>query len=83
MKIETKYDIGQRIWIVYEHQGEIHVYEDKIIEICIAEKGTVYLPNSCTDEVEESEIILYEDTEKLVNKIKEVMEEIKKNEKNV
>lgn len=80
MKIETKYDIGQRIWIIYEHQGEIHVYEDKIIEICIAEKGAVYLPNSSTDEVEEKDVILYENTDMLVNKIKEVMEEIKKKE---
>lgn len=78
MKIETKYDIGQRIWIVYEHQGEIHVYEDKIIEICIAEKGTVYLPNSCTDEVEEEEIILYKDMDKLVSKIKELAEDVKR-----
>lgn len=80
MKIETKYDIGQRIWIVYEHKGEVHVYEDKIIEICIAEKGTVYLPNSCTDEVEESEIILYEDTDKLVERIKELTEQIREKE---
>ena len=36
MKIETKYDIGQRIWIVYEHKGEAHIYEDEIVEICFA-----------------------------------------------
>lgn len=83
MKIETKYEIGQHIWIVYEYKGEVHVYEDEVMEICLTKKGIVYFPKFDGDELEESEIILYEDTEKLVNKIKEVMEEIKKNEKNV
>ena len=27
MKIETKYNIGDRVWVVYENQGEVCVYD--------------------------------------------------------
>ena len=77
MKIETKYDIGQRIWIVYEHKGEAHIYEDEIAEICFAKDEILYFLKKGCDEVEEKDIILYEDTESLINKIKEIMKEIK------
>jgi hypothetical protein len=84
MKIETKYDIGQRIWIVYEHQKEVQVYEDFIANILIDEDNKLlYCSKESYEEYKEEDIILYEETEKLVNKIKEVMKEIKKNEKNV
>lgn len=81
MRIETKYDIGQRIWIVYEHQREVHVYEDCIANILIDEDNKLlYCSKETYDEYKEEDIILYEDTDKLVNKIKEVMEEIKEKE---
>ena len=76
MQIKTKYDIGQRVWVVYENQGEVSVYDDYIDEICVNnEKQTYYiLKNACIDR-EEKDIILYEDTEKLVEKIKEILKE--------
>ena len=83
MRVETKYNLGDKIWVVYDFQGEVHVYEDKIIEICVSEKkGIIYLPDSCTDDIEEKDIILYEDTEKLVKEIKRIMQEIKEKEGN-
>ena len=38
MFIQTKYDIGQRIWIVYKHQGEVQVYCEPILEIVVKKR---------------------------------------------
>lgn len=89
MEIKTKYNIGDRVWIIYEsayynefkHEnvltGEISLYDAKIVNTIIDEKGIVY---GCDDEnyteIDEKDIILYEDKETLVNKIKEVMKNI-------
>lgn len=80
MVIQTKYEIGQRVWVVYEHQGEVCVYDDYIDEICIGENGLYYmLKEACIDRAEE-DIVLYEDTDKLVAKIKQTMQEIRDKE---
>lgn len=80
MTIKTKYEIGQRAWIVYENKGEVCVYDDYIDEICINENGMYYmLKEACIDRAEE-DIVLYEDTDKLVAKIKQTMQEIRDKE---
>lgn len=80
MEIKTKYEIGQRVWVIYENRGEVCVFDDYIDEICIGENGLYYmLKEVCIDREEES-IVLYEDTDKLVEKIKQIMEEIRKKE---
>lgn len=80
MTIQTKYEIGQRVWIVYENRGEVCVYDDYIDEICIGENGLYYmLKEACIDRAEE-DIVLYENTDKLVEKIKQIMQEIRKKE---
>ena len=80
MTIQTKYEIGQRVWIVYENKGEACVYDDYIEEICVNDDGINYmLKEACIDRKEE-EIVLYENTSKLVEKIKQVMQEIRKKE---
>jgi len=71
MKIESKYEVGQRVWVVYEHQGEVSVYDDLIAEICVNKDGLYYmLETACIDRKEE-DIILYEDKKELVSKIEE------------
>lgn len=80
MTIQTKYEIGQRVWIVYENRGEACVYDDYIDEIFVNDEGINYmLREACIDEKEEN-IIPYEDTDKLVEKIKQIMEEIREKE---
>lgn len=80
MEIKTKYEIGQRVWVVYEHQGEVCVYDDYIDEICIGENGLYYmLKEACIDRAEE-DIVLYEKTDKLIEKIKQIMKEIRDKE---
>ena len=80
MTIQTKYEIGDKVWIVYENRGEACVYDDYIEEICVNNDGINYmLKEACIDGKEE-DIILYEDTDKLVEKIKQIMEDIRKKE---
>lgn len=92
MKLETKYNIGDRVWIVYESRinnqfhhdepaGEISVYEDSIVAIEVDKDGTHYLLkySDCMD-LEEKDIILYDETDKLINTIKELMNEINERE---
>ena len=80
MKIQTKYEIGDKVWIVYENRGEACVYDDYIDEICIGENGLYYmLKEACIDR-NENDIVLYENTDKLVEKIKQIMQEIRDKE---
>lgn len=80
MFIQTKYEIGQKVWIVYENKSEVCVYDDIIAEIGVDDKRIYYiLENACID-IGEEEIVLYEDTDKLVEKIKQIMEDIRKKE---
>lgn len=81
MKIQTKYEIGQRVWIVYENRGEACVYDDHIEEICVGENGLYYMLKEACIDGNENDIILYEDTDKLVEKIKQIMEDIRKKER--
>lgn len=83
MKINTKYEIGQQIWIVYDHNGEVHVYDDYIVNFVINEsKQLLYCSKCAYEELKEEEIILYEELDKLAAKIQSVMKEIRENESN-
>lgn len=65
---------------IYENQGEACIYDDYIDEICIGENGLYYIvKEACIDRAEE-DIVLYEDTDKLVEKIKQIMQEIREKE---
>lgn len=81
MIIETKYNIGDHIWNIYEHNGEICLYDDYIGWICYENNELRYgLKITCNDFKGEN-IILYNEKEKLVDRIYELMEEINKKEK--
>lgn len=80
MTIQTKYEIGQRVWIVYENRGEACVYDDYIDEIFVNDEGINYMLREACIDGKEEDIILYEDTDKLVEKIKQIMEEIREKE---
>lgn len=80
MKIETKYDVGQHIWIVYEANKEVSIYDDCIASIVHDGNGYYYCSSINYDEYKEDEVITYEDTNKLVEKIKEILKEIEERE---
>ena len=69
---------GQRVWVVYENQGEACVYNDYIDEICVNTENGIYyiLKDACIDR-SEKDIILYEDTEILIEKIKQITNKTK------
>lgn len=80
MEIKTKYEIGQHIWVVYENQRELSVYDDEIVSIVIDKDEWYYTTGETYTEVNEKDIILYEDKEKLANKIESLMKEIREKE---
>ena len=46
MKVETEYNIGDKVWVVYECNGEVNVYSDIIDSIMVTEEGIIMLsPN--------------------------------------
>ena len=81
MKIETKYNIGDRVWVVGEVKDkegipyEIEVYSDKI-ECISYEDELVYTIGEACVEFKEDEIIPYDDLEKLASRIKEIDDKI-------
>ena len=74
MRLETKYNIGDKIWVVYLDRGEVSVFDDIIKEINILEDGIEYWCDKARDAIKENEIVKYEDEIGLVNKIKELLE---------
>ena len=93
MKIETKYNIGDHIWVIYEARinneycrnmptGEVSVYDAYIDSISKYKDSLMYFCNDGNyTELHEEDIILYEETDKLVAKIKELMKSINEREK--
>lgn len=79
MQIKTKYEIGQHVWHIYENKGEVCVFDDFIGWITI-EDDMYYTLKESTVDVKEEDIILYEDTDTLLKKIIEIMEDIRKKE---
>jgi hypothetical protein len=81
MNIKTKYEIGQHIWVVYEANKEVSVYDDYIEWINVDEDGLTYgLKEACID-VKEEDVVLYDEEERLVKNIKEIMLQIREKEK--
>lgn len=79
--IYAKYQINQKIWVVdanKEHK-EVEVYSDIIDGIFLDSKGDIYyfLEELC-DDVIESKLIPYEDTDRLVKEIIKADNEVNK-----
>ncbi len=79
MKINTKYEIGQHVWHIYENKGEVCVFDDFIGWITI-EDDMHYILKESTIDVKEEDVILYEDTDTLLKRIIEVMKNIRNKE---
>lgn len=80
MEIKTKYEIGQKIWIVYKNKGEVCMYCEPISDIVIDRNGLVYSTENSYDEVKEEDIILEDDKDRLFKEIKKLMKEIDEEE---
>lgn len=80
MEIKTKYEIGQKIWIVYKNKGEVCMYCEPIEYINIDKNGLSYSTENSYDEMREEDIILEDNKDKLFQKIKHLMKEIDEEE---
>ena len=83
MEIKTKYNLGDKIWIVYEANlpnnqpsGELNIYDDTITEIIMTKDGIIYVPEIGYEEVKEEDVILYNDKQKLTETIYKKMQKI-------
>lgn len=73
MDIKTKYNIGDKVWIVYENNGEVCIFSDIIDSYLISEDETIiYVKDSDCVDLKEADVILYDDTEALIEKIMEI-----------
>lgn len=81
MNINTKYNLGQKIWIVYKNKGEVCMYCEAILDIVVDKNGLVYGTEHSFDEIKEEDIITENDKDKLFERIKQLMKEIDEEEK--
>lgn len=95
MEIKTKYNIGDRVWVVKEADyynsetrrrelaGTVEVFDDYIesIQLFRAEDKVIYiLKQADMLDLFDHDIILYNEKDKLLEKIEQVMNEIHKRE---
>lgn len=73
MKIETKYNIGDHIWYMYMDEGEVHIFDDYIVEIAINNNDIAYICEEACSEIKQDNVVLYEDMEGLYNFIKKLL----------
>ena len=79
MKIETKYSIGDNVYVIFkEDNGEIKLFKDKIDSIVIKENEIVYFLDKICEEFHEHELIKYKDESSLLNKIDALIENTEK-----
>ena len=80
MKIETKFNIGDRVWIVYENRGEVNVYSDEIDSMTIENGGRllIWFKDSDAMDVYEEDLIRYEDLKTLSERVLEIDNKIRK-----
>lgn len=80
MKIETKFNIGDRVWIVYENRGEVNAYSDEIDSMTIEKSGKllIWFKDSDAMDVYEEDLIRYEDLKTLSERILELDNKVRK-----
>lgn len=80
MKIETKFNIGDRVWIVYENRGEVNAYSDEIDSMTIGNSGRllIWFKDSDAMDVYEEDLIRYEDLKTLSERILELDNKVRK-----
>lgn len=76
MIINTKFKIGEEVYIIYKEKNNVIINKDIIKEIAINEKEDIfYYTNNYCDEIKECELVETYATSKLVSKIEELLKE--------
>lgn len=78
MRIETKFEIGERVWTVEKDNIAVDVASGIISEIFVEEDGKInYFFNEWCCKYSEEQVVKYDDIEGLVEKIRLIDNQIK------
>lgn len=74
MQINTKFKIGQKIYIIFQEENTnlVNVVADEIEEILIKDDGIAYYCKKTFEEFSQNEIVDFNDEKGLLLKIKEL-----------
>lgn len=75
MTINTKFGVGDEVYIIYKIDDEVRIFKDEIKEILIGEIKTIYYGSIVGFEIKEDELVLAEDRGKVIDKIDELLKE--------
>lgn len=77
MQINTKFEIGQEVLVVYAEQGEVRIYKDVITGIYIDEATIHYAFEIYDNDREEELLVQLNNKAALLDKIEETMEKMR------
>lgn len=75
MTINTKFGIGDEVYILYKENGEVKIFKDEILEILITDTQTLYYVSTSADEYDEKQFIPTNLREIVIDKIDELLKE--------
>lgn len=73
MTINTKFGIGDEVYILYKENGEVKIFKDEILEILITDTQTLYYVSTSADEYDEKQFIPTNLREIVIDKIDELL----------
>lgn len=73
MTINTKFGISDKVYVIYEYDGDVIVSKDKIVEISIGETEVTYYVSIIDDEIKEDNLVLDADRDKVIDKIDKLL----------
>ena len=81
MKIETKFDIGEHVWLVERNNGVVEVFDGELAAVSVDDEYLIeYMLKENYDYYPEDRFVRYDDNAGLLEKIKATMEKIRKEE---
>lgn len=75
MTINTKFGIGDEVYIIYKENGEVKIFKDEIMEILITDTQTLYYVSTSANEYNEKQFIPSDLRENVIDKIDELLKE--------
>ena len=65
MKIETKFSIGEQVYVVYERHNCVEIFLDTIDEIAISKNRILYFVEQGLDDVPEEDVYGLDEFDKI------------------
>ena len=75
MNIQTKFKLGQKVYIIFKEEKEpyVKIFDDVIEEIIVNSDGVIYYGKKIYKKFREEDIVSANDINKLISKIKELL----------